>query len=561
MNQARWILTQVDEELRRKTNLDGLTLSILSNRGYKTPEEIDEFMNLRLSSLHGPSLMKDSLKAVKAIINSIQNKEKIVVYGDFDCDGSMSIVTVYSAIKNLGGDISYYTNSRFVEGYQVSPEGVKNILKVNPDTKLIITADNGIGGHDMVDFCKKNNIKVVITDHHIPGKSLPKAEAVVDPKRQDCPYPFKELCGAGVAWKLMYLLYKEMDKDLSYVYELLDIVALATVADVVPLVDENRVIVKEGLKLMRKEKRNIFKILREETDVTEITAHYTIGFVYGPMINAEGRIDGKPNRAIKMFLEHDEGDVREYVRYLIKINSKRKSATKTQTKVAYNLVEMKGEVPHVILVRGPFHEGVVGLIAGRLREKYYRPTIVLTQANGVWKGSARSIDAFHMKNALDATSELLIGYGGHSQAAGLSIEGRNIFKFEKAINEFAKTNLTEEDLIPSVIVDHVVEDKISYEMIETVNKLEPYGKGFEYPVFAVKNFNITSPSYMGQNKKYAKLYTKSCSIVMWNEEDVEKYKGLGEPKNLRVVGCPEVNTYKGEESLQFRVLDYNWMSL
>lgn len=563
MKQIKWVLTEINKDLKKETGLDDLTLSILSNRGYKTKKDIENLMNLNINSLYNPKIMKDSLKAVKVIAQSISNNEKIIIYGDYDCDGAMGIVTGYLALKNLGASVEYYSNNRFKEGYQVSPEGVKNILKINPDTRLIITVDNGISGHDMVDFCKKNNIKVVITDHHLPGRTLPKAEAVVNPKRKDCLYPFKELCGAGVIWKLMYLLYDELNRDLDYIYNLLDIVALATVADMVPLVEENRIIVKEGLKLMRKEKRKIFKILREETYTAkgDIDSHNTIGFTYGPMINAEGRLDGKPDKAVKMFLEEDEGDIRKYVRYLININEERKKITRKQVKIAKSLIDSKGRLPYVILLKGYFHEGIVGLIAGRIKEEYHRPAIVLTQVDsGVWKGSTRSIEAFHMKNSLDKVSKYLLSYGGHSQAAGLSIDGKNIFKFEKAINNFAKTILTEDDLVPKVFIDYVVDSKISYDMIKVINALEPYGKDFEYPIIAIKNCHIIKPSYIGQGQKYAKLHSYDYQIVMWNEEDVEMYK-IDEPRKLRLAGSPEINIYNGKTNLQFRVIDNNWFAI
>lgn len=564
MRQTKWVLTKINEDLKKETGLNDLILSILCNRGYKTKKDIEDFINLNLESLHNPKLMKDSLKAVKVIVQSIRNDEKIIIYGDFDCDGAMGITTGYLALKNLGANVSYYSNNRFKEGYQVSPEGVKNILKVNPDTRLIITVDNGIGGHDMVNFCKKNNIKVVITDHHLPGKTLPDAEAVVSPKRKDCPYPFKELCGAGVMWKLMYLLYDEFNKDLNYIYNLLDIVTLATVADVVPLIGENRVIVKEGLKLMREEKRKTFQILREETYTMkeDIDSHNTIGFTYGPMINAEGRMNGKPDKAIKMFLDTDEWHIRQYVRFLIDVNEERKTITRKQTKIGKKIVKSKGKIPYVIVVRGPFHEGIVGLIAGRLREEYYRPVIVLTQVNNRdWKGSTRSIEGFHMKHSLDAVSEYLISYGGHSQAAGLTIDGKDIFRFEKAINDYAKTNLTKDDLTPRVFIDYVVNSKVTYDMIKIINILEPYGKDFEYPIFAIKNCHIINPSYIGQGERYAKLYSHDYQVVMWNEEDVEAYKKLNEPRNLRIVGSPEINIFNGESSLQFRIINNNWIAI
>jgi len=295
------------------SELNDVVLQILMNRGFSKEEEIETFLFGDLRHLHDPRMLKDAEKATDIIMEAIQNGKKIVVYGDYDCDGICSTVVMTSSLRQLGGKVEYYTNNRFIHGYGMCPEGVNEILSQHPDTQLIVTVDNGIMAHEGIQYAKEKGLTVVVTDHHDPGDTLPQADAVVNPKRKDCSYPFKELCGAGLAFKLLLLLYWKMNKPLKWVYDTLDIVALATVGDIVPLLDENRILVKKGLEKIRAEDRLVFKMLREVTNSKVVNAHDTLAFYYAPLINSIGRLDGDPKPAIDMFFDNDEQSVRETI--------------------------------------------------------------------------------------------------------------------------------------------------------------------------------------------------------------------------------------------------------
>lgn len=542
------------------TGLSEIMLKILVNRGINTTDKIISFLYSGLKDLLDTRLMQDANRAIEIIINSLKNKEKIVIYGDYDCDGVIASVVMVKALQNVGGNVEFYTNNRFIDGYGICPNGVDEILNLYPNTKLIITVDNGIMGHEGIKYAKSKGIKVVVTDHHEQGETLPSyADAIVDPKRKDCPYPFKGLCGAGVAFKLMLLLYYELGEKLQLIYDMLDLVTLATVGDVVPIIDENRIIVKEGLKLIREEKRPIFKIFREVTGISDMNAHFTLGFIYCPMINAIGRLDGDPRRAIQMFLNTDEEQIYEDLNYLKELNERRKKLTEEQVELAEETLKVRGLKEAIIVYNEDFHEGVVGLIAGRLKEKYNRPTIVFTKEKGVLKGSARSIDELHIKEVFDMLSPLLKSYGGHAKAAGLSIEEENLDKFEEELINICKDKLKSEDFIKKYKVDCVLKPgDISYELIDELKQLEPFGEGFLQPVLAIKDFVVDKVYFMGNEKQHLKLVSpNNLSMIVWREASA--YKDRGEPQRVMALGYPEINVFNNNVNLQFIVNEDNFI--
>ncbi|NLK93086.1 MAG: single-stranded-DNA-specific exonuclease RecJ, partial [Bacteroidales bacterium] len=465
----------------RLTGISEEALKILINRNIETPSEIEMFLYGGLGDLWDTRLMKDAEKAVSIIVESLSKNEKIVVYGDYDCDGISGIATCMILMKNLGANIDFYTNNRFEDGYGMSENGIDAILKKHNDVKLLISVDVGIVAHDAILYAKQKDIKVIVTDHHEQGDRLPLADAVVDPKRIDCPYPNKDLCGAGVMFKLMLLLYTKLGKDIKCVYETLDIVAMATVGDVVSLKTlENRIIVKEGIKLIKSEKRMAFKAFREITNVSDINSHFTLGFIYVPMINAIGRMDGNPEKAIKIFLEQDENLVYENLDYLKELNELRKKITTEQCEFAENILLQKLNNDAYVIYDKSFHEGIVGLIAGRLKEKYNKPVVVLTDSKeGEVKGSARSIDPFHVKNAFDELNYLLLGYGGHAKAAGLSLKKTNLELFEKGFIDLCTKQLNSNDFVKKYNIDLFIKpEDINIDLIDDLQRLEPFGEGF-----------------------------------------------------------------------------------
>ncbi|MFI3211608.1 MAG: DHH family phosphoesterase, partial [Peptostreptococcaceae bacterium] len=346
-------------------NISDLSLQILFNRGYKNEKEILHLLNGELKDVHPAEFLTDCEKFTEIVKEAILSKKKIICYSDYDIDGVCSASALCLGVKNAGGIIDFYTNNRFEEGYGITKNGVDDLLAKFPDTNLIITTDNGIVGFEGINHAVKRGIDVIVTDHHEQGDEIPKdALAVINPKRKDCDYPFDGLCGAGVVFKLLISLYYEMNLDLEYIYDLLDIIALATVGDLVPLVDENRIIVKEGLKKISYGKRLAFKKLREGLGVTKVDEE-TFGYTYGPLINAIGRINGTPGNAIRLFITDDESEMDLIVKELVDLNNERKELTKSQEKLALSLLHEKKELPNVIVLKHKdFHEGVVGLIAG-----------------------------------------------------------------------------------------------------------------------------------------------------------------------------------------------------
>lgn len=554
----------------RLHNLNSFAIEILFNRGFKTVEDIEKHLYSNLDYLHPTYLMKDSSKFVEVVMDSIEKGEEITNISDYDVDGTLSSSTLVLGIKNAGGNINYFTSNRFDEGYGISPECVDNMLKQFPNTKLIITTDNGIVAHAGIDYANSLGIKVVVTDHHEQGSVLPNALAVVDPKRKDEDYPFDGLCGAGVVFKLLLQLYWEMGLDLDYVYSLLDLVAVATVGDLVPLIDENRIIVKEGIKLVKYEDRIVFKKLRETLNIKKVDED-TFGYTYCPLINALGRIQGGQALGIELFTTTDEDRMDFIIKELFDLNEYRKELTEKQEKLGIEMVEKQKEVPNVIVLYDKtFHEGVVGLVAGRLKEKYNRPTIVLAShekeiklENGAIeihkeiKGSARSIEGFHIKNVLDSLSSYLTKYGGHAMAGGLGLLEENLEDFTSAINKKADELLTEEDYVKKVHIDVVIPAKdITVEFIEELDMLKPFGMGYSKPRFGLDGFvldrSASKKIYCGSDENTVRLVGQTGLTVMMFRS-ANTYKNIGEPTKVKAIGVPKINVFNGYTSPQFMI--------
>jgi len=561
------------ESIKKDIRLSGVSkqaIDILYNRGFKTVEAIEKHLYDNLDAMHPTYLMKDSDKFAEIVKKAIEDGEEITNYSDYDSDGVTSSALLVRGIRNAGGKINYYTNNRFIEGYGITPKGVDNLLEKFPNTKLIITTDNGIVGYDGVDYANSLGIKVIVTDHHEPGETLPNALAIVNPKRKDCEYPFKGLCGAGVVFKLLLQLYWEMDLDLDYVYDLLDIVAMGTVGDLVPLVDENRILVKEGIRLVRDEKRVVFKKLREALKISKIDEE-TFGFTYCPILNALGRIDGSPEEAIELLTTDDESKMEEIIESLVSLNNYRKELTKEQELMGIEMVESMKALPNVIVLHHhDFHEGVVGLVAGRLKEKYNRPTIVLAshkkevekedgevEVLNIVKGSARSIEGFHIKEVFDSINECLVGYGGHAMAGGGSLLEEKLNEFNEKINQKAKEILNEEDYTKKVLIDTVLNaNEVTVDLVEELALLKPFGMEFPKPRFALNGFEVDNQKfktpYVGSDLSTLRLVSKNnLTLIMFKHAEI--YKNLREPKKVKAIGTPQLNSYNGVTTAQFMV--------
>lgn len=554
----------------RLSSLSSSAIDILYNRGFTTVEAIEKHLYSTLDDIHPSYLLKDSDKFVEIVSEAIRNGDEIVNYSDYDADGVTASAVTVRGIRNAGGKINYYTNNRFIEGYGITKKGVDNMLELYPNTKLIITTDNGIVAHEGIEYANSLGLKVIVTDHHEQGDRLPNALAVVNPKRKDCDYPFDGLCGVGVMFKLLLQLYWEMDLDLDYVYGLLDIVAMGTVGDLVPLVDENRILVKEGLKRVKREDRIVFKKLREALGINKIDEE-TFGFTYCPILNALGRLDGSPDDAIELLTTDDEIRMEEIIKDLVELNEKRKELTKEQEELGIQMVDAMSEVPNVIVLHDDtFHEGVVGLVAGRLKERYNRPTIVVAphekeiinedgskEVVKIFKGSARSIEGLHIKETFDELSDYLLGYGGHAMAGGLSIKADELEAFTKAINERASEVLTAEDYVKKVYIDTAVSAKdVTVELIEEFEILKPFGMSFAKPRFGLKDYKVDftkfKTPYVGQDLCTLRLVSETnLTLMMFRHADL--YKQLKEPVNIKAIGMPKLNVFNGNTTAQFVV--------
>lgn len=559
---TKWIYPQFNiDELRnhpKLSNLSNVALHVLYNRGFRNADDIDAFLNGGMSDLHDPRLLKDAELASDIIIEAIQNDWFIVVYGDYDCDGVSATTVMTELIQKAGGRVGFYTNNRFTQGYGMMPSGVDAILKMYPETKLIVTVDNGIMAFEGVQYAKDKGLKVVITDHHEQGATLPNADACVNPKRKDCEYPFKGLCGAGVAFKLMMLMYYKMGKSLQPVFDTLDIVGMATVGDIVPLIDENRILVQKGIEMIKDEKRLVFRALREVFDAKVINAHYTLGFQYVPAVNSIGRLEGDPRPAIEMFFEEDYEVVKKTVETLKRINDRRKEMTTEQCLEAESIIEIKGLKKVLVVYSSKFNEGIVGLIAGRLKEEYNRPVFVFTDHDGILKGSGRSIDGFHLKKALEVleSEKLILGGGGHEKACGLSLTKEMLEGFEKRVNEMADKLLTEDDFVKKYDIDYAFHpSEVTLEIIDELKQLEPYGEAFPKPTLVVDGFNVDRIFYMGQEKNHVKLMNSHLDMILFRE--AEYFKSLGEPNRVKAIGYPDINIWNGKVSVQFLVDNKN----
>jgi single-stranded-DNA-specific exonuclease len=535
-----------------KSSKNDLISKILDMNNIK---EKEKFLKMGMENMHSYLLLNDAKKAVESIKKAIHENKKIVIYTDYDTDGASGGAVAYLMLKERGADVSYYTNNRMSQGYGLCKSGIKDIKEIYPDVGLVITVDNGIVAHEGVDYCNEIGLDIIITDHHEPGDKLPDALAVINPKRKDSTYPFNGLCGAAVIWKLLQGLYVNLDESNKY----LDIVAVATVGDVVPLIDENRVIVKEGLRLMNEESRLSLKILKEFTK-TSLVKSDTLAFSYSPIFNAISRLKGDIDPVIDFLTSKDEKLIRKTVEILIEVNEERKEKTKEQVQIAENILEKKGIEKVIVVYDKGFDEGIVGLIAGKLKEKYNRPAFVLTDSDNKKdiKGSARSIPNYHIKNVLDDCEDLLKGYGGHELAGGLSLEKKNLEKLEKHLIKKSYELLTEDDYVKKYYyIEILKEEDINMDLIERIDQLEPYGEGFRKPLIRLKDFYVKRVFKMGKEKSHLKLIGDTLSLIAFGQS--ENYDKRGNPLKVSALGYPEINIYNNNVNIQFMVDGDNFM--
>jgi len=485
-------------EIRGKV-IPGIVVQILKNRGWDTKEKIEQYFAPTLSDLHNPFLMTQMERAVDRIIKALHSRERVLIHGDYDTDGITAVALLLTNLKRMGIDATYYIPNRLEEGYGLSSAGVEQA--VESGCTLIIAVDCGITAVEEVLYAKKHNIDVIICDHHKAGDEIPEAAAVLDPKIPTEQYPFRELAGIGVAFKLIEALYEKTGLEKEQLYQDLDLVALGTVVDIVPLVDENRVLVKYGINRIKKSKKPGFRALLKESKLNNRISSYHLGFIIGPRINACGRLrDAK--EALELFLTDDYDRAVQLAERLSADNRERQAIEEQIYREAFDLVSSSGEDKKRVIVLGKeeWHEGIVGIVASRISEYFHRPTILLSLKEKTAKGSARSIPDFDITEALKYCSRLLLKFGGHSQAAGLEIRKEDFIKFSESINKYAASfdaAVFERKRFYDVELDL---SDITDELIHFLKYFEPTGMANPQPVFLGRNFEIVGvPRVVGSD--------------------------------------------------------------
>lgn len=532
-------------------SIDPICLEILLQRGMSSVQDVVEFLFPQFSDVIKNTRFVDIDTAIDRLIEAINNQEKIVVYQDYDVDGCSACAIMVENLHRFGADVWYYGNDRHLDGYGLCVNGINNILKQEPDTKLVVTVDNGIVAHQGIEYAIGKGLDVIVTDHHEPGDSLPPALAIINPKRKDETYPFRDLCGAGIALKLMFGLAKRMRKNLNDVAMSTDLAALATVADVVPMVGENRAIVKEGLKYINEGIRPAFKILNAIKDNRKITGHRTIAYQYAPMINSISRMGYDTGIVVDTFLSEDENVLKANLLKMDEVNNQRKDETKREMEVAVAGVDKYKIGSSIVFYDDSFQEGIVGIVAGRLKTDYKRPVVVFAPGeNNTLKASARSVSCFNLKDNLDKMSDILVGYGGHAMAAGLTIKKDDYDEFVRRFTEITDKEVDIGACEEAIQIDAVVKaENLTEDFIFNLSVLEPYGEGFKEPFLGLIA-DIDDVIYMGKEKQHVKWIdsTNNVSVIKWNgAEDSRRSSTLPQ----KFVGNPALNEFNGRVSVQF----------
>ena len=567
----KWVVTAKKADFQKigqTFGIDPVIARLIRNSDVEGMENIRSYLYGTLEELPSPWLLKDMKKAVEILKDKIDQKARIRIIGDYDIDGVTATYILLTGFRRLGARVDTYIPDRIKDGYGMHSQLIEKASEDGIDT--IITCDNGIAASAEIQQAKEKGMTVIVTDHHeIPYRDtdkgrewiVPEADAVINPKQSDCPYPNKNICGAVVAWKLIWALYETYGIDRNEILEFSEPAAVATVGDVMDLQGENRIIVKEGLRRLPTTKNQGFRALIEANGLggERITA-YHVGFVLGPCINASGRLDTAA-RALRLLCTEDADRAAKEAGDLVALNQSRKAMTEKGREEAEHIIESQGlSSDRVLVVYLPeCHESLAGIIAGRLREKYYKPSFVLTKAEKGAKGSGRSIEAYSMYDELVKCSDLLEQFGGHPMAAGLSLAEENIDAFRKRLNEVC--TLTEEELVPKVVID--VPMPISYlsrTLTEQLSVLEPFGKGNSKPLFAQKGLRVLNLRIFGKNQNVAKMCLmdgqgNSVDAVYFGAaKEFEQY--VQQKELISVTYYPEINVYQGRESLQAVIRNY-----
>ena len=547
--------TATQNELASSLAISRVTAQLLINRGIETVAEAGDFLKCSLSSCHDPFLLKDMDKAVNRIKKAISGKERILIYGDYDADGMTSVAVLYSALRNLGGCVTNYIPNRLEEGYGLNIPAIKNAHK--GDINLIITVDCGITSFKEIEYASSLNIDVIITDHHeLLENRVPSAYAVINPLQKDCNYPFKHLAGVGLAYKLVKALYEGTS---FFAEDFLDLVSLGTVADIAPLIGENRILTKHGLNELNARGHAGLKALMEVAGLSgkDISSGH-IGFALGPRINAMGRV-GSPQKALELLLSDNAAEAMSLAKTLNTENRNRQKIEARILEEALAKVEREVNFKHhkvIVLASENWHPGVIGIVASRIADRFYRPTILISLDGKFGKGSGRSIEHFHLFEYLLRCKDSLVGFGGHESACGVTIEKEKVEEFRERINAEAAKDIDELIFSPKLDIDMDVPlNSISEDVINEIESLAPFGSDNPRPVLASRNLIVKDgPRQIGKSgfKIWVTDNQITCEAVSFGKNNLEA-PAIG--SNLDLAYIPSINDWQGVQSIQLELKD------
>ena len=552
----KWEVSKVNndevEAFAKKYNISSLLASILIRKNILTDEEVSKFLHPTRMDFYDPFLLPDMEKAVDRINKAVENKENITIYGDYDVDGITSITLLKNFFANSNIDVKTYIPNRLEEGYGLNKDAIREISY--SDTSLIITVDCGITGIEEIEYAKQIGIDVIVTDHHEPGEEIPDCIAVVDAKRKDSKYPFNQLAGCGIAFKLMQALAIRWKLPEKEYLKFLDIAAIGTISDIVPLVDENRVIAKLGLMLVERTTNIGLKTLIELCGFKKIDSTM-VSFGLSPRINACGRL-GHANEALELFLANDKSTTTKLAKKMNEYNAARQQVERKIYDEAVKEIIKEKDKPVIVLGKEGWHHGVAGIVSSKITDEYFKPSILICFEGDEGKGSGRSIPGFDLHEALMECSKYLEKFGGHSMAVGITIKKDKFKEFKKAFTEYAESkNIS--DIVPIINIERKVELKdVSIESVKELQKLEPFGEQNKMPLFLIENLKIVSIRALSEGK-HLKILLKQDNFFIdaigFNMGDLtEQYKI---EDRIDIVGTIDVNVFNGNENVQLTIKD------
>ncbi len=565
MIEQKWILNNHHDKERLKqlveqTNVPEVIAQVLLNRGIQTYEQAKHFFRAESAPLNDPFLMLHMDRAVDRVCRAVKNQEPLMIYGDYDVDGTTSTSMLYLFLRSIHrGELHYYIPDRVREGYGLSETGIK--IAREKGVKVLIAVDCGITAVSQVDLANQYGMDTIICDHHHQGDTLPNALAILNPKQTQCTYPFKELCGVGVAFKLAQAITQSLKLDPELIMKHLDLVAIGSAADIVPLIGENRTLVKNGLKLVSDgQKVGIRQLIKNANIFGKSVSTAQIVFAVAPRINAVGRL-GDANRAVKLLISSDEREAAEYASVLESENRNRRDINEVMFLEACEIVDQEFDFEQdrvIVLYRPGWHQGVLGIVASKIVERYYRPAIIIAEADGRGKGSARSVENFDVFQALKACEDLMDGYGGHKYAAGLTISLDKIPELARRINAYANINLPDHDLVPKIQIDAEIRlDQIDQRLLTILDLFKPYGPGNMRPMFLTRQLQIVGyPQLM--NERHIRLKVKQGNVVLdavgFNLAHHYNTIGVGN-QPIDMLYQIDENTWMGRTTIQLKIKD------